>query len=124
MRLNAQLLIKIQSMINKTGVYDDFYRHYANKDFYVKPLLDYVTGNTIVSANTNNQSTQVNSPATELMDPEISIISSRKMSPRHVKPVGAPGRAKSTQRGTSEDIILAVVDNCPSDLTMHLNDTK
>ena len=49
LQLNAQLLIKIQSMINKTGVYDDFYRHYANKDFYLKPLLDYVTGNTIAS---------------------------------------------------------------------------
>ena len=47
MQLNAQLLIKIQGMINKTGVYDDFYRFYANKDFYVKPLLDYVSGHWI-----------------------------------------------------------------------------
>ena len=47
------------------------------------------------------------------------------MSPRHLKGGGdTKARARSTQRGASEDIILAVVDNCPNELTMHISENK
>ena len=43
--------MKIQEILNRNGVYDEFYKHYANKDFYVKPLMDYLTGHGIDSQN-------------------------------------------------------------------------